>query len=75
MYTVCCYLQLIMMNVLMMVILDAIQDAIAHINFVITTSVALVILLQIAVSLNESKCTYVGHVHMLVQCIVPIIYS
>ena len=39
------------MNVLMMVMLNAIQDAIAHINSVITTRVALVILLQIAVSL------------------------
>ena len=39
-----------MMDVLMMVILNAIQYVTAHINFVITTSVALVILLQIAVS-------------------------
>ena len=46
-----CNLQLTIMTVPMMVTLSAIQDAIAHMNFVMVTRGAPVILLQIAVSL------------------------
>ena len=44
-------LQFTMMNVLIMVILNAIQDAIAQINFVIITNDVSATLLQIAVGL------------------------